>query len=560
GFMGKKNLSGGFWEEAGRNILAEPGQRVVLREGASPKSPQKITESIGSAGDIMASYKQNDWNDLVIIAAGNRLQHYLNGKLVVDVTDETAAAAKTGTLALQIKAGPLMQVWFKNLRIKKLAPDGQPDAAPGNAFDKELASLPPDQQVARVVAKLKELNPSFDGKETHKVEGGAVTELAISTTGVTDITPVKALKWLKKLTVAPWAMNQKGSLADLSPLKELPLSWLYCQGNPISDLSPLRNMPLTVLSCGGTQVSDLSPLAGMKLAVLSVNDTAVSDLSPLSGMPLTTLWCNNTKVTDLAPLRSLPLQELRCDFQPPRDAEALRGVPTLRKINDQMAAVLLRQSAASTASPRSSSADGFQPLFNGRDLAGWTPIRTTGADDEEHRPAAGGWITRNGELVCVTDQSGWLRSERQYGNFVLQLEFKLRSDSNSGVYVRSPAEGHLSRVGTEIQIIDPNYKGRAARFTSDKVTGAIYSVVGMSRPPLRPMGEWNSMEIRCDGDNIEVTLNGTRTAAANASREPAMRDRPRSGYIGISNWHGEAKGVAFRNIRIKDLSAKPAGR
>ncbi|MBI5685202.1 MAG: DUF1080 domain-containing protein [Verrucomicrobia bacterium] len=122
GFRGRKNLSGTLWEEDGRSVLADSGRRVVLREGESPTTPQKAVESISSARDVRASYRDDDWNDLVIIASGNRLQHYLNGKLAVDVTDETAAAAKTGTLALQIMAGPPMQVWFRNLLVKKLAP------------------------------------------------------------------------------------------------------------------------------------------------------------------------------------------------------------------------------------------------------------------------------------------------------------------------------------------------------------------------------------------------------------------------------------------------------
>ncbi|MFA7002480.1 MAG: SUMF1/EgtB/PvdO family nonheme iron enzyme [Verrucomicrobiia bacterium] len=203
-----------------------------------------------------------------------------------------------------------------------------------DAFFKSIAGLPADQKVARVVAKLKELNPNFDGKETHKIESGAVTELSISTVGVTDITPVRALKWLKKLVVTPWAANQKGALSDLSALKGLPLTWLWCHNNPINDLSPLKGMPLTVLSCGGTQVGDLSPLTGMKLTVLSFNDTTVTELGPLEGMPLTVLWCNNTQVTDLSPLQTMPLQELRCNFSPDRDAAILRGIKTLAKIND----------------------------------------------------------------------------------------------------------------------------------------------------------------------------------------------------------------------------------
>ncbi len=207
-----------------------------------------------------------------------------------------------------------------------------------SAFIKSVAALPPEQQISHVMAKLKELNPQFDGKESHKIESVAVTELAFSTVGVTDIAPLKALKWLKRLSMAPTALNQKGAVSDLSPLAGLPLTGLWCQGNAISDLSPLKGMPLTVLSCGGTQIKDLSSLTGMKLTVLSFNDTEVADLGPLEGMPLTVLWCNNTKATDLSPLKAMPLQELKCDFVADRDTELLRGVKTLAKINDKPAA------------------------------------------------------------------------------------------------------------------------------------------------------------------------------------------------------------------------------
>ncbi|MFA6562605.1 MAG: SUMF1/EgtB/PvdO family nonheme iron enzyme, partial [Verrucomicrobiia bacterium] len=212
-----------------------------------------------------------------------------------------------------------------------------PAASAEDPFVQTVAALPAEQQVTRVMARLRELNPQFDGRQTHKVEGGAVTELSFSTVGVTDITPIKALKWLKKLVIVPPTLNQKGALTDLAPLQGLPLTWLWCHGNSIADLTPLQGMPLTVLSCGGTQVRNLAPLAGMKLIVFSVNDTEASDLSPLQDMPLTVLWCNNTKVTDLAPLQAMPLQELKCDFVPARDAAVLRGIRTLAKINDMAA-------------------------------------------------------------------------------------------------------------------------------------------------------------------------------------------------------------------------------
>jgi hypothetical protein len=222
-----------------------------------------------------------------------------------------------------------------------LPPKPAVKAAPAAAdlFLKDVAALSPEKRVVRVVAKLKELNPKFDGKETHKIENGAVTELALSTIGVADITPLKALPCLRRLTLASSSPAQKGALSNLSPLRGLPLAWLYCQNNPIRDLAPLHGMSLAALSVGFTLVSDLSPLAGMKLAVLSINDTPVSDLTPLAGMPLTVLWCNNARITDLSPLRDMPLKELRCDFVPARDAALLRGIKSLAKINDVAAAV-----------------------------------------------------------------------------------------------------------------------------------------------------------------------------------------------------------------------------
>ncbi|MBI5395573.1 MAG: SUMF1/EgtB/PvdO family nonheme iron enzyme [Verrucomicrobia bacterium] len=432
----------------------------------------------------------------------------------------------------------------------------EPEADP---FIKEVAGLPPEQQVARVITRLKELNPDFDSRETHKIEDGAVTELAISTVGVTDISPLAAFKGLKRLSLAPSGQT-RSPLTDLTPLKGLPLTALWCHNTSVRFLYPLENMPLTTLTCGNTLVDNLTSLRGMPLTVFSCDNTPVAFLSPLEGMPLNTLWCNNTKVTDLSPLQAMPLQELKCDFVPTRDAAILRGIQTLARINDLPAAAFWKRTGGAMPPPSQPlpSPDGFQPLFNGRDLTGWAPMLTTGQKNDVHQPATGGWTVQSGELVCSTTQSGWLKSEQQYGDFVLQLEFKLPRDGNSGVYIRCPDSGPLSNAGMEIQIIDehgvsaPGFRSRPGR-----LTGAIFGVVGSQQPPRRPAGEWNSMEIRCEGDNVEVTLNGTRTVSANMNQYPELRNRPRSGYVGISNVLGEAKGTAFRNIRIKNLPPEP---
>jgi len=213
-----------------------------------------------------------------------------------------------------------------------------PVPAGSDAFAREIATLPAEQQLARVVARLKELNPGFDGKVSHKLDRGAISELWVSTVGLNDLSPLRALPWLRRLSLFPASANQKGSLASLSGLSGTSLMSLWCHNNPISDLTPLQGLPLDVLSCGGTQITDLGALAGMKLRALYVNDAIVSDLSPLAGMPLTVLWCNNTRVTDLTPIQSAPLQEIKCDFVAARDAAILRGIKTLAKINDLPAA------------------------------------------------------------------------------------------------------------------------------------------------------------------------------------------------------------------------------
>ena len=74
-----------------------------------------------SLKEIQAQIKHEEWNEYVVIAKGNHLQHFINGVPTVDVIDEhETKAAKSGVLALQIHTGPPMTVQFKNLRLKNL--------------------------------------------------------------------------------------------------------------------------------------------------------------------------------------------------------------------------------------------------------------------------------------------------------------------------------------------------------------------------------------------------------------------------------------------------------
>ena len=109
--------TGILYEEGIRGIMAERGQKVVW--GSDGK--KQVTGSVGDAAEIEASIKKGDWNDYVIIAQGNHLQQFVNGKQTIDVTDEDEAKrAMSGVLAFQLHAGSPMMAQFRNIRLKKL--------------------------------------------------------------------------------------------------------------------------------------------------------------------------------------------------------------------------------------------------------------------------------------------------------------------------------------------------------------------------------------------------------------------------------------------------------
>jgi hypothetical protein len=114
-FEAGKTYSGILYEERGRGILAQRGQMTRVTD-------QHILPvgSLGKSDDIQAGIKNEDWNDYVIIARGNRLTHIINGRVTVDVTDDSKKRSLSGLLALQVHTGPPMTVQFKNIRIRPI--------------------------------------------------------------------------------------------------------------------------------------------------------------------------------------------------------------------------------------------------------------------------------------------------------------------------------------------------------------------------------------------------------------------------------------------------------
>ncbi len=107
---------GFLYHERGRGYLNNVGDKVVIHEDGRKETVGKL----GEKDEIAKHYNKSDWNEYVIIAKGNHVQHYLNGMQTVDLTDDDAKGrCDNGILALQIHAGPPMWVEFKDIRLKQ---------------------------------------------------------------------------------------------------------------------------------------------------------------------------------------------------------------------------------------------------------------------------------------------------------------------------------------------------------------------------------------------------------------------------------------------------------
>ena len=202
------------------------------------------------------------------------------------------------------------------------------------------------------------------------------------------------------------------------------------------------------------------------------------------------------------------------------------------------------------------SGDGFAPLFNGKDLSGW------------QAGPGNGWVVEDGVIALKNREDGkehntdYLWTKEPYGDFILELEFKVPVQANSGIFLRTSDLKDPVYTGLEIQV--SNSFGRT-ELSRGGTAGALYDCVAPTKNAALPAGEWNQVRITCKGSRITVVLNGDAIVEADLDRwtEPqknpdgsknkfprAMKDFARSGYIGLQD-HGRP--VWYRNIRLKAL-------
>jgi hypothetical protein len=190
----------------------------------------------------------------------------------------------------------------------------------------------------------------------------------------------------------------------------------------------------------------------------------------------------------------------------------------------------------------------FKPLFNGKDLTGWTGGTKS-------------YAIEDGSLVCQAVGVGNLYTDDEYSDFSFRFDFKLSEGGNNGVGIRAPLGGDSAYKGMEIQILDdpsPKY----ATIEPWQAHGSVYGIVAAKRGFLKPVGQWNHEEIIARGRHITVILNGTTIVDANldeASQPKTLdgKDHPgvnnKTGHIGFL---GHGARIEFRNLRVKDLAKK----
>src|SRR5690606_27220863 len=189
----------------------------------------------------------------------------------------------------------------------------------------------------------------------------------------------------------------------------------------------------------------------------------------------------------------------------------------------------------------------FEMLFDGTNLDQWTSTTAYEINKE-------GAIRSNPDAKYGTN----LYTKKEYGDFIYRFEFKLTPGANNGVGIRTPIDGDAAYNGMEIQILD-NKAEVYKDLKPYQYHGSVYGIIAAKRGALKPLGEWNTEEIRIQGNKIKVTVNGqvivngdlaeaTKNGPADGKDHPGLKNK--SGHIGFL---GHGTEVFLRNIRVKAL-------
>jgi len=233
----------------------------------------------------------------------------------------------------------------------------------------------------------------------------------------------------------------------------------------------------------------------------------------------------------------------------------------LRSTSTLLACTALVASAFAAETPKPD-ADGFVPMFNGRDLTGWTNINC----------APETWSVRDGKIYCTGKPVGGLRTVKQYENFIVELEWRhLQRSGNSGFFawgsaINAPGVPFLR--GIEVQMLDHGYADDFEKKNGKKsdwftthgdvfaIHGATMNYVGKTNGKRsfptedrsKPSPEWNHYRIVANNGSLRLHVNGKEISGGDAANY-------RKGYLALES---EGAPVEFRNLRIKELPSTGA--
>ena len=187
-------------------------------------------------------------------------------------------------------------------------------------------------------------------------------------------------------------------------------------------------------------------------------------------------------------------------------------------------------------------ADGWRPLFNGKDLSNWTQV------------GSAKWRVEDGVIVGGQDgdpkRSGLLETKEQFKDLEIELEFMIDEHGkyNSGVYLRNEP-GKAGRTGYQVNI----GRGEAEEYCAGLFTDQWLDK-GDEHDTIRKKLDWNKLHIVARGGHIEVTLNGQKVVDYTDANPPEKFLQP--GAIAFQTYgaDGHAGWVKFRNIRVRPLN------
>jgi len=490
----------------------------------------------------------------VLTELGN-LKTYQTLFFVADYLDDPATSASAAKASMYIalpsltdKAGMYGEL-VKEILTKaagKLA--GQESEYDRELVNKYLAGMPPDEG----------FKPMFNGKDLSGWQGLVENPVERAKMKPADLAKKQA-EADKKIAVN-WSVKDgciwfNGSGENLCSIKEygdfeMLTDWkitkagdsgIYLRGTPQVQIWDTSRVDV------GAQVGSGGLYNNQKNQAkpLTVSDNAVGEWNTFRIVMIgekVSVWLNGDLVVDNVTMenywdRKIPIF--------PKGAIELQAHGTDLAFRDIYVREISEKEYNLTPVEKS---EGFIALFNGRNLNNWTGNKES-------------YIVEDANIVVKSGNGsgGNLYTEREYADFVFRFEFLLTPAANNGLGIRTPLTGDAAYVGMKLQILDdsaPVY----ANLQPYQFHGSVYGVIPAKKGFQKPVGEWNYEEVRIQGTQITITLNGTVIVEGDLAgpRDNGTLDKVdhpglknTTGHIGFLGHGSELK---FRNIRIKDLS------